>query len=194
MVSASFLDKSDFSKYLETINRQIVDIKKLVNEFSDFARMPAPLLKKIKINDVLNRALSFYKMSNKEVNLNLHENLKKTYFIKGDEEQLYRVFVNLIKNSLEAIEEKKLKNPDLQGKINVELGINNEYIVIKMLDNGIGFKDVQNITKPYFTTKKKGTGLGLPIVTKIINEHKGDINFLKNSKGAEIIISLPIFS
>tara|TARA_Y100001970_G_scaffold293703_1_gene442486 strand:- start:329 stop:2107 length:1779 start_codon:yes stop_codon:yes gene_type:complete len=187
-------DKSDFSKYLETINRQIVDIKKLVNEFSDFARMPAPLLKKIKINDVLNRALSFYKMSNKEVNLNLHENLKKTYFIKGDEEQLYRVFVNLIKNSLEAIEEKKLKNPDLQGKINVELGINNEYIVIKMLDNGIGFKDVQNITKPYFTTKKKGTGLGLPIVTKIINEHKGDINFLKNSKGAEIIISLPIFS
>ena len=187
-------DRSDFSKYLETINRQIVDIKKLVNEFSDFARMPAPLLKKIKINEVLNRAISFYRMSNKEVILNLDNNLKKNYSIKGDDEQLYRVFVNLIKNSLEAIEEKKQKVPNLQGKINVEIDTNNEYIVIKMLDNGIGFNDVKNITKPYFTTKKKGTGLGLPIVTKIINEHNGDINFLKNSKGAEIVISLPIFS
>ncbi len=60
-----------------------------------------------------------------------------------------------------------------------------------MLDNGSGFNDLQNITKPYFTTKKDGTGLGLPIVSKIINEHKGEILFLKNPKGAEIEISLP---
>ena len=63
-----------------------------------------------------------------------------------------------------------------------------------MLDNGTGFNDIKNITKPYFTTKREGTGLGLPIVTKIINEHKGDIHFTKNLKGAEIDISLPIFS
>jgi len=62
-----------------------------------------------------------------------------------------------------------------------------------MLDNGTGFTDTKNISKPYYTTKKDGTGLGLPIVTKIINEHNGDINFVKNSKGAEIIIYLPIF-
>ena len=62
-----------------------------------------------------------------------------------------------------------------------------------MLDNGSGFNDIKNITKPYFTTKKEGTGLGLPIVTKIISEHNGDINFIKNPKGAEILISLPIF-
>ena len=187
-------DKSDFSKYLETINRQIIDIKKLVNEFSDFARMPAPLLKKIKINDILNRAVSFYSMSNKEIVINFVNKSNKNYSIKGDEEQLYRVFINLIKNSTEAIEEKKQKMPNLQGKINVEINRNNEYIVIKMLDNGIGFNDIKNITKPYFTTKKKGTGLGLPIVTKIINEHNGDISFIKNLNGAEIIISLPIIS
>ena len=58
----------NFNKYLETINRQIVDIKKLVNEFSDFARMPSPILKKIDIEDVLNRAISFYKMSHEEFN------------------------------------------------------------------------------------------------------------------------------
>ena len=63
-----------------------------------------------------------------------------------------------------------------------------------MLDNGTGFNDIKNITKPYYTTKKHGTGLGLPIVSKIINDHGGDINFLKSPDGARIIITLPIFS
>tara|TARA_A100000164_G_scaffold101780_1_gene89085 strand:- start:3749 stop:5527 length:1779 start_codon:yes stop_codon:yes gene_type:complete len=187
-------DKSEFSKYLETINRQIVDIKKLVNEFSDFARMPSPILKKIKIDDVLNRAITFYKMSNEELNLKLHKKINSNFYIKGDAEHLYRVFLNLIKNSIEAIDEKKQKNSNFKGKITLEMNTNNEYIVIEMLDNGIGFKDVINITKPYFTTKKQGTGLGLPIVSKIINDHGGDINFIKNSDGAKIIITLPFFT
>jgi len=184
---------NEFTNYLGTINRQIVDIKKLVNEFSDFARMPSPILKKINIKDVVTRAITFYKMSNENLNLDLKNKSKNGYIIKGDSEQLYRVFLNLIKNSLEAIEEKKQKVSNLQGKITIEMNKNNEYIVIKILDNGIGFDDTKNITKPYFTTKKDGTGLGLPIVTKIINEHNGDINFVKNSKGAEVIISIPTF-
>ncbi len=185
---------SEFGNYLETINKQIKDIKKLVNEFSDFARMPSPILKKVDILDVLDRAINFYKMSDENLNLNLKNKLKQKNLIKGDNEQLYRVFVNLIKNSLEAIEEKKQKDSNLQGKIDVEIDRNNEYIVIKMLDNGIGFNDTRDIVRPYYTTKKDGTGLGLPIVTKIINEHNGDINFVKNSKGAEVIIFLPILS
>ena len=60
-----------------------------------------------------------------------------------------------------------------------------------MLDNGVGFKDTKSILKPYYTTKKNGTGLGLPIVSKIINEHNGDIKFNKNNTGAEINIFLP---
>ena len=187
-------DKSEFSKYLETINRQIFDIKKLVNEFSDFARMPKPILRKVKINDILNRVISFYQMSDSNLNIKLTNNMSKDNFINADSEQLYRAFLNLIKNSLEAIAEKKQKVSNLQGKINVEINDNNEYIEIKILDNGIGFNETTNITKPYFTTKKEGTGLGLPIVTKIINDHKGDINFIKNTKGAEIIINLPIYS
>ena len=186
-------DKSDFSKYLETINRQIIDIKKLVNEFSDFARMPSPILKKIKIDDILNRAVSFYKLSNEDLTLNINKNNKSDIYINGDSEHLNRVFLNLLKNSIEAIDEKKQKDPNLKGKITLEIDTNNEYIEIKMLDNGIGFKDVANITKPYFTTKKQGTGLGLPIVSKIINDHGGDINFFKNSDGAKIEITLPIY-
>ena len=184
-------ENDNFVNYLQTINRQIKDIEKLVNEFSDFARMPAPILKKINILDVVDRAVQFYKMSDKNLNLKLKNDSKENYSIKGDDEQLYRVFLNLIKNSIEAIQEKKQKDKNLQGKISVEIVKNNEYIVIKMLDNGSGFNDIKNITKPYYTTKKDGTGLGLPIVSKIINEHNGDINFLKNPNGAQIEISLP---
>ena len=187
-------EKKDFVNYLETINRQIKDIEGLVNEFSDFARMPLPILKKTNVLEIVNRAIEFYKMSNKDLKIELKKSSKEKYFINGDNEQLYRVFLNLIKNSIEAIQEKKQKVTNLQGKINIEIIKNNEYIVIKMLDNGTGFNDIKNITKPYFTTKRDGTGLGLPIVTKIINEHKGDIYFIKNTKGAEIDISLPIFS
>jgi len=154
--------------------------------------MPSPILKKINILDVLNRSIDFYKMSHKNLNLILSGDLKDKYYISGDSEQLYRVFINLIKNSMEAIEDKKQKDKNLLGKIDVEIHRNNEYIVIKMLDNGIGFKDTNDILKPYYTTKKNGTGLGLPIVSKIINEHNGDIQFLKKNNGAEINIYLPI--
>ena len=187
-------EKKDFVNYLDTINRQIKDIEGLVNEFSDFARMPLPILKKTNVLEIVNRSIEFYKMSNKDLKIELKNSSKEKYFINGDNEQLHRVFLNLIKNSIEAIQEKKQKVTNLQGKINIEIIKNNEYIVIKMLDNGTGFNDIKNITKPYFTTKRDGTGLGLPIVTKIINEHKGDIYFTKNFKGAEIDISLPIFS
>ncbi len=184
-------EKNEFTKYLETINRQIIDIKKLVDEFSGFARMPSPILKKINISDVLKRSIEFYKMSNKNINLNLNYDFKKKYLINGDSEQLNRVFINLIKNSMEAIDEKKQKDTNLLGKIDVEIIKNNEYIEIKMLDNDSGFKNTKDIIKPYYTTKKEGTGLGLPIVTKIINEHEGDIQFLQNTNGAEIKIYLP---
>jgi two-component system nitrogen regulation sensor histidine kinase NtrY len=187
-------EKKDFVNYLETINRQIKDIEGLVNEFSNFARMPLPILKKTNVLEIVNRTIEFYKMSNKDLKIELKNSLKEKHFINGDNEQLYRVFLNLIKNSIEAIQEKKQKVTNLQAKINIEIIKNNEYIVVKMLDNGSGFNDIKNITKPYFTTKQEGTGLGLPIVTKIINEHKGDIHFTKNPKGAEIDIFLPIFS
>ena len=153
--------------------------------------MPSPILKKINISNVVERAVEFYKMSDKNLNLKVVIDKKQNFSIKGDSDQLYRVFLNLIKNSIEAIEEKKQKDKNLQGKIVVEIDRNNEYIVIKMLDNGPGFNDINNITKPYYTTKTKGTGLGLPIVSKIINEHNGDINFLKKTSGAIIEIYLP---
>ena len=181
----------NFEKYLETINRQIKDIEKLVNEFSNFARMPRPILKKIDIIQLVNSSLNLTKLSSK-TSINLFSKLKKQY-IKGDEDQLNRVFINLIKNSEESILEQLQKDPNFKGNIDIEIVDNNDYIVIRLTDNGIGITDAKKAMTPYFTTKKTGTGLGLPIVTKIINEHSGNfiIKNKKNGTGTIIKISLP---
>ncbi len=183
----------EFNDYLETINRQIADIEKLVNEFSNFARMPSPVFKKVNLISILERAVKFLKMNSKnEINLFNKSRMNKM-IIEGDEEQLYRAFINLIKNSEEAILEKKKKGTDFKGKIDIEFNHNNDYIEVKFKDNGVGIKDYKKAMSPYFTTKKDGTGLGLPIVSKIINEHSGDFSVIDNVKdGAEIIISLPV--
>ena len=181
----------EFDKYLETINRQVKDIEKLVNEFSNFARMPRPILKKIDIVKIINKSLDFIEMTSKN-SINLLEKTKNK-FIKGDEDQLNRVFINLIKNSEEAFLEKITKEPNFKGNIDIEIYDNNDYIIIRLTDNGIGIKDAKKAMTPYFTTKKTGTGLGLPIVTKIINEHSGNFSIKNkpNGIGTEVKILFP---
>ncbi len=184
-------DGKDFEKYLETINRQIKDIEKLVNEFSNFARMPRPNLKKTNIVQLINKSLDFIKLSSKNsINLITKTNSK---FINGDEDQLNRVFINLIKNSEESFLERLQKEPNFKGNIDIEINDNNEYIIIIIKDNGTGITDAKKAMTPYFTTKKSGTGLGLPIVTKIINEHSGDFAIKNDTfkKGAKVTIMLP---
>ena len=100
---------------------------------------------------------------------------------------------NLIKNAIESIHEKRIKNADFKGKINVDIKEDNAYIFVTIIDNGGGFDQVDKtkMLTPYFTTKKKGTGLGLAIVTKIINDHNGQILFNSITSGAEVEITLP---
>ena len=181
----------DFEKYLETINRQIKDIEKLVNEFSNFARMPRPILKKIDIMQLIIKNLDFIKLTSKN-SINL-VNKNEKFFIQGDEDQLNRVFINLIKNSEESFLEQLQKNPNFKGNIDIEINDINDYISIRIIDNGTGITDAKKAMTPYFTTKKSGTGLGLPIVTKIINEHSGyfSIKNRQEKNGIIITITLP---
>ncbi len=184
----------DFEKYLETINRQIKDIEKLVNEFSNFARMPRPILKKIDIVNLINKSLDFIKLTSKN-SINLINKSNKS-FIKGDEDQLNRVFINIVKNSEESFTELSQKEANFKGNIDIEIDDNNDYIDIRIKDNGTGITDAKKAMTPYFTTKKTGTGLGLPIVTKIINEHNGkfSIKNKKDNKGTIVTITLPKYA
>ena len=191
---SKLLDKenqSNFDENIKTINKQVKLIEKLVNEFSDFARMPKPIFEKTNVKKILRDSINLMKTNNNDIEINLtcSENL----FINSDKEQMSRTFINLIKNSIESINEKSQKNPDFIKKINIEIDEINDYIHLNIIDNGIGFNvtNLTNLAKPYYTTKKNGSGLGLSIVVKIINDHNGTIDFLNHKNGAKIKIVLP---
>ncbi len=184
-------EKEDFAKSLKTIGKQINQIENLVNEFSDFARMPKPILKDNNLIDLTKENIKLLTELDNSIEIKLN-NLTNEIFLNSDSEQLSRVFFNLIKNSIESIHEKKQINPNYKGKIDIELKDNDTYIEFVIKDNGVGFgifsENIKNILNPYFTTKKKGTGLGLAIVNKIINDHHGTLNFKPLDNGAEIKI------
>ena len=186
-------DKDEnLSDYLNTITKQIKDIEFLVNEFSDFARMPKPVLKKVDINKIISRSVNLHKLSESDLSF-VVSNDKSSNNINGDEEQLNRVFINLIKNSIEAIHEMKSKNVDFKGKISIDIKGDSDYIYVTIVDNGVGFKQVDKakMITPYYTTKKKGTGLGLAIVTKVISDHNSTILFDSVKNGAKVEILFP---
>ena len=182
----------NLSDYLDTITKQIKDIEFLVNEFSDFARMPKPVLKKVDINKIISRSVNLHKLSELDLNF-MVSNGKSSNNINGDEEQLNRVFINLIKNSIESINEMKSKNVDFKGKISIDIKGDSDYIYVTIVDNGVGFKQVDKakMITPYYTTKKKGTGLGLAIVTKVISDHNSTILFDSVKNGAKVEILFP---
>jgi two-component system nitrogen regulation sensor histidine kinase NtrY len=185
-------DSKNFSSYLDTINKQIKDIEHLVNEFSDFARMPKPILRKVDLNQTILRSINLNKLSEVDIKFTFKKkNLNN--FVNADEEQFNRVFINLIKNSVESVNEKRNNSVDFKGKIDVDIKDDNDYIYVIISDNGLGFDHVDKtqMLTPYFTTKKKGTGLGLAIVTKILNDHNATIIFNSINMGAEIKITIP---
>ena len=195
-IKEKYLNKIDgdknFSNYLNTITKQIKDIEHLLNEFSDFARMPKPILKKVDLNKIISRSVNLHEMSNTDKTFRLSKG-KLSSDVSGDEEQLNRVFINLIKNSIESIDEKKSKKADFKGEISIDIKADSDYIYVTIIDNGVGFEQVDKtkMLTPYYTTKKKGTGLGLAIVTKVISDHNGTILFNSIKNGAKVDIVLP---
>ena len=96
----------------------------------------------------------------------------------------------MIKNSGESFLEKTKKDPNFKGNIDIEINDNNEYIIIKLTDNGTGITDAKKAMTPYFTTKETGTGLGLPIVNKIINEHSGNFSIKNKTNGIGLVVKI----
>ena len=182
-------NQKKFNEYLKTIIKQIKQIENLVNEFSDFARMPKPIFKKNDLVNIIKENIKLLKVIDPSINIELLSKSDKIQFF-CDGEQISRVFFNLIKNSIESIQEKAQKSADFTKKIDIEIAGKSDYIDFTINDNGTGVseKDLKHILKPYYTTKSKGSGLGLSIVNKIIYDHNGKINFEKQQSGAKINI------
>lgn len=178
--------------FLKRLTNQIIiqveDLKNLVNKFRDFANINKPNLSKIEIVHFFSQFLTLYENSNYDY-LKIQVNLPKNEaFIMGDSSLLRQVFHNLIKNAIESTENNELKQVDIV--INQE----DEMIRILIKDNGSGFEQIimENLFEPYRTTKGvKGSGLGMAIVKKIIDEHNGKIEVF-NDNGANVVVKLPL--
>ncbi|WP_440678288.1 ATP-binding protein [Candidatus Pelagibacter sp. HIMB1611] len=184
-------DKKNFDENLKIINNQIKQIGNLVNEFSDFARMPKPILKENNLIQIIDENIKLLNELDNSINISVNTNSKEI-FLNSDKEQLARVFFNLIKNSIESIQQRAENDSNFEKIITIEVNEENNHIKIILIDNGIGFgifaANIKDILNPYFTTKKNGTGLGLSIVSKIINDHNGKIEFIPLEAGAKIKI------
>ena len=185
--------KEKFNSNLNIILNQINQIEKLVNEFSDFARMPKPLFKNNNIIEIIENNIKLISKLDENTSIIFRKNNLNNLVLSCDYEQINRVIFNLIKNSIESIKEKSEKNPNFKGIINIEIIKISDYIDINLIDNGVGFadKNFNNLIKPYYTTKKNGSGLGLSIVNKIIIDHNGIFKIHEYENGAKIKLSFP---
>ena len=212
-LSAEQLKKKVFSKsnisefniieYSNMIIRQTEVLQRIVDEFSEFARMPEPQKKMVNINDLVKSSVLLQKAVYDDIQFNLHlNNLSSNIF--GDSAMLSQALTNLLKNSVESINSSKRKiinKEKVIGIIDIFTNLNNNFLEIKIIDTGIGLDNkITNFFEPYVTTKQNGTGLGLAIVRKIIEQHDGSLNIYNASnvlhrtfnKGAIAMIKLPL--
>ncbi|MCL2074877.1 MAG: ATP-binding protein [Betaproteobacteria bacterium] len=168
----------------QTIVNQVLAMKRMVDDFRDYSRLPAPELAPLDLNALILEVLALYENSGVRVRSSLADNLP---WVRGDANQLRQVIHNLLRNSEDALE-------NVYGAEIFIRTVENGVVLLEIEDNGDGFpaEILPRLFEPYITTKSRGTGLGLPIVKKIIDEHDGEIAIgNKPEGGARIVVRLP---
>ncbi|MEM7617944.1 MAG: PAS domain-containing sensor histidine kinase [Pseudomonadota bacterium] len=177
-------DPETFEVCTDTIIRHVGDIGRMVNEFSDFARMPEPNIKPVNLVPEIEELLVFQKTANPGIKIAIHNNVEmKNLKVACDSQQIRQAVTNLIQNAADSVHSKMKEDEKLKGQINVYLQVQDEELYFTVADNGLGLPEDENtskLTEPYITFKNKGTGLGLAIVKKIMSDHRGSIYFGEN--------------
>ncbi len=179
-------DAEMLARGTQTIINQVQAMKRMVDDFRDYARLPAPELAPLDLNALIGEVLGLYESSSADITIDLASDLPP---VLGDPTQLRQIIHNLVRNAEDALEGRPGACIELQT---VRRG---RHACLHINDNGPGFpvELLPRIFEPYVTTKAKGTGLGLPIVKKIVDEHLGSIE-ISNAPtgGARIVICLPL--
>ncbi|MFQ5841705.1 MAG: ATP-binding protein [Thermodesulfobacteriota bacterium] len=184
-------DGAVFDECTETIMKQTGELKELVNEFSNFARMPTARPAPNNLREIINEVLLLFKQAHKDITFE-HTCEDGIPIMNLDRDQIKRVMINLFQNAVSAIE-----TAGNGGEVVVRTGYNDEFqmVTTEVTDTGCGIpeQDKSRLFEPYFSTKKSGTGLGLAIVNTIISDHHGYIRVKDNlPKGTKFIIELPV--
>ncbi len=178
-------DPETFSRLTDTIVRQVGDLRRMVDEFSNFARMPKPIFREENVHDIARAALFLHEVAHPGINFSIDPPSGDIRLV-CDRRQLGQALTNVVKNAVEAIEARRNRGDDSEDGDRIDLCIRreNEQLVIDLTDTGIGLpQERERLTEPYMTTRVRGTGLGLAIVKKIVEEHLGEIAFLDRKGG-----------
>ena len=184
-------DPEIFSKCTDTIIRQVGDIGRMVDEFSSFARLPAPVFRHENLSELVRQALFLQHVAHAETDY-VASLPEEPVMLDCDARQISQVLTNLLKNAAEGIEARKAIEPAAPaGRIEVRVAATVEEVQLEVVDNGKGLpvEGRAQLTEPYMTTRTKGTGLGLAIVKKIMEEHGGDL-VLDDAEGGGACIRL----
>ncbi|WP_188914938.1 sensor histidine kinase [Salinarimonas ramus] len=188
-------DRAVFDQCTDTIVRQVDDIKRMVDEFSSFARMPKPKLEGDEdLTDTLRQAVFMMRIAHPDIAF-VDELPETPLHARFDRRLVSQAVTNILKNAAEAISE----SPDVpqgEGRISVGIAREDGILAIDVIDTGRGFpvENRQRLLEPYMTTREKGTGLGLPIVAKIFEEHGGGVELRDNpaGRGAWVRLWFPV--
>ncbi len=187
-------DPDIFRQCIDTIIRQVGDIGRMVDEFSSFARMPTPVMKRENAAELLQQAVFLQRVAHPEITFAV-EGPKDPIYFEGDGRLISQALTNVLKNAGEGIAARHAKGDEAPGRIAVALQPNGLTFAYKVSDNGIGLpaEHRHRLTEPYVTTRAKGTGLGLAIVRKIMEDHGGEIALgdAEGGDGAEVILTFP---
>jgi two-component system nitrogen regulation sensor histidine kinase NtrY len=157
----------------------------MVDEFSNFARMPKPVFREENIHDIARAALFLHEVAHPGISFSIDPPSGEIRLV-CDRRQLAQALTNIVKNAVEAIEARRNRGEQNDDGDRIELSLKRqaEQLIIELTDTGIGLpQDRERLTEPYMTTRVRGTGLGLAIVKKIVEEHLGEIAFLDRAGG-----------
>jgi two-component system nitrogen regulation sensor histidine kinase NtrY len=168
----------------------------MVDEFSSFARMPAPQLKREIAQELLQQSVFSQRVAHSAIGFTVRAPEAPVY-VECDGRLIAQALTNVLKNAAEAIEARQEKGDDAPGTIHVTLESAADHLLFRISDNGIGLppEHRHRLTEPYVTTRAKGTGLGLAIVRKIVEDHGGEIGLSdlgEDERGAEVRLRLPL--
>ncbi|WP_097091562.1 sensor histidine kinase [Novosphingobium sp. Chol11] len=183
-------DKATFTRLTGTIVRQVGDLRRIVDEFSSFARMPKPVFRREAVADIARHALFLHEVAHPDIKFEFHGEPHDMDLV-CDRRQLGQALTNIVKNAVEAIEPKpEPTGGDVRGHVRMTVRQDEGNLLIEVRDDGIGLPpERERVLEPYMTTRTKGTGLGLAIVKKIVEEHLGEIR-LDDAEGGGTNVTL----
>ncbi len=195
-------DPDVFSQCTDTIIRQVGDIGRMVDEFSSFARMPTPVMRRENAQELIQQAVFLQRVANPQIAFETRLP-KEPVHVECDGRLVAQALTNVLKNAGEGVNARFAKGDDAPGRIVIALEPSPDRVVYRVTDNGIGLphEHRDRLTEPYVTTRAKGTGLGLAIVRKIMEDHGGELVLQdaghdggeqgKHQSGAEVVLIFP---